>query len=302
MLFVSSGNSSFGISPIIKNQGDSLEKIGVEVIYYLIIGKGFGGYVKNVLPLCRYLRIHHFDIVHSHLSWVAYVSALAGAKPHVVSLMGWNVRKFINRFLIKFFFSFFWDVCIVKSKKMKDALGIPEIIVIPNGVDVDNFKPMSKTESQKEIGWDLSKKHVLFAANPSRPIKNYSLAKEAFDLLLDDSIVLHTLNNVNNASMPSYYNASDVVLLTSIAEGSPNVIKEALACNRIVVTTDVGDVSDLFSSVGDVYICSHNPQSIAKNLKIALNSKESRTGRMAIRELTSEIIAKKLINVYINLK
>ena len=115
---------------------------------------------------------------------------------------------------------------------MKKALRASNVIVIPNGVDLDKFKPIDKYIALKETEWDASKKHVLFAANPNRAEKNFKLAKESFEMLAEKDIDLHFLENVPNEKMNYYYNASDIILLASLWEGSPNVIKEANEINR----------------------------------------------------------------------
>ena len=61
VLFVSSGNNKFGISPIIKSQGLSLEKEGVEVEYFTINGKGFGGYIKSIPRLRKYVKKNKYS-------------------------------------------------------------------------------------------------------------------------------------------------------------------------------------------------------------------------------------------------
>ena len=92
VLFVSSGNSVKGISPIIKNQGDSLVDMGVDLTYFTIKGKGFKGYSNSVFKLKKVLNKNEYDIIHAHYSLSAIVASFAGAKPLVVSLMGSDVK------------------------------------------------------------------------------------------------------------------------------------------------------------------------------------------------------------------
>jgi glycosyltransferase involved in cell wall biosynthesis len=300
IIFISSGNSEEGISPIVKNQAMSLQKEDIDLKYFQIIGKGVLGYIKNVYPLKKYLKSNKFDIIHAHYSLSAFVASLAGAKPMIVSLMGSDVKSNgYYKFVIKFFNKLFWSKIIVKSKDMKNTLNINNVDIVPNGVDFDKFKPIDRKLSLKETGWNISKKHVLFAANPERHEKNYLLAKTAFELLSNKNLELHHLDNVSNDKMPFYYNASDVVLLTSLWEGSPNVIKEAMACNIPIVSTDVGDVKELLDSIEGCYISSYSPDNVAEMIKLA--SLCNRTnGRDILIELglDSNTVAGRIINIY----
>ena len=54
--------------------------------------------------------------------------------------------------------------------------------------------------------------------------------------------VLRVMQGVAYADVPTWINASDVLLLTSLLEGSPTIVKEALACNVPIVSTPAGDV------------------------------------------------------------
>lgn len=304
IFFICSGNSKSGISPIIINQGESLKKAGVEVEYFSVFGKGFKGYMNNIKPLRYYLKQNHYDIIHAHYSFSAILASLAGAKPLIVSLMGSDVKSSKRmKFVIGLFHRFFWDKIIVKSEDMKIGLWNKEVYVIPNGVDLQIFQPLNQLTCKIILGWDTNKKQILFAANPNRFEKNFSLASKAFDLLADDDIELHYLDNVPNSQMPVYFNAANVVILTSLWEGSPNVIKEAMACNIPIVSTDVGNVKWLFGKEDGHFLTTFDPVKTAENLAeaLAFSEKYSRTnGRKRLIELglSSDIVAQKLISIY----
>jgi teichuronic acid biosynthesis glycosyltransferase TuaC len=294
ILFISSGNGAEGISPIIKNQGESLANLGHSVEYYLIKGKGIFGYLKNVFPLYRFLRKNKYDACHAHFLWSAIIATLSFAKPLTVSLMGSDVKR--NRIVSKLF-SFFWKVVIVKSEDMKISGKINKAVVLPNGVDFQKFRPISKMEALDFTKWDLFSKHILFAADPANPIKNYILARKAFDLLDSPKTELHFLKNQQNEHVPYYLNSADVVILTSMWEGSPNVIKEAMACNRPIVCTDCGDVKNVIGKTNGCFVTSYNAAEICASIKKALGFKET-TGRSDIPDLDSEKIAKILEDLY----
>jgi len=299
VLFVSSGNSEFGISPTVKAQGESLKKNGIEIEYFLIKGKGIYGYHKNILPLRKYLKNDNFDIIHSHYSLSAYVASLAGSKPLVVSLMGSDVQKnLFGCMILKLFNLIFWNSLIVKSNSMKERVGIEKCFIIPNGVDFEKFKEIDKKIAKEKIGFDPNKKHIIFVANPDRYEKNFKLSKEAFNLLDDKSVELNVVCDVTHEMIPYYYYAADVLLLTSLWEGSPNVIKEAMACNCPIVSTDVGDVKEVIGNTGGCYVTSFDPKDVANKIKKALAFEKRTNGRENIEHSDSNIIAKKIIKIY----
>ncbi|MGM0540542.1 MAG: glycosyltransferase family 4 protein [Thermodesulfobacteriota bacterium] len=304
-LFVSSGNSKNGISPIVKNQGESLREAGVDVEYYPVHGKGLNGYLKNVLPLKRHNQKNTYDIIHAHYSLSALVATLAGCRPMVVSLMGSDIRLgLLYQQAVKFSSYVRWKALIVKSLDMKDNVRIQSARIIPNGINVELFKPLSRDASLNRLGWDKNKTHILFAANPAREVKNYNLLERAWKLL-DNShqVKIHVLENVPHQDIPIHMSASDLVVLTSLWEGSPNVVKEAMACNCPVVATDVGDISWLFGNEPGHFLCGFDPENVAHKLSLALEfaDKHGRTrGRERILELglDSESVAKRIVEVY----
>ncbi len=305
ILFISSGNSVSGISSIVFGQGESLKATGVDVEYFLIKGKGIFGYLRAVYSLQRWVRERKFDIYHAHYSLSAFLASIAGVRPLVVSLMGSDVnRNSIHRFLIWLFnYIFRWSALIVKTQEMKKLLGINNIEVIPNGVNISVFKPIVKLDAQKKLGWNNKSKHILFPSDPSRPEKNYNLAINAIEKLKMNAVELHSLKNVNSNEVYYYMNAADVVLLTSTREGSPNVIKEAMACNCPTVATNVGDVKWLFGNEKGYYIVSYHPDDVADKLLHSLMfvKNQNRTnGRSRLVELglDSETIALRIISIY----
>lgn len=304
ILYVSSGNSKMGLSPIVKNQGESLKEFDINISYFLLKGKGIKGYLKNIKWLRREVEKINPDIVHAHYSFSAYTALFAGCKPLVVSLMGSDVKS-SNLFLYitRFFSRFFWDISIVKSPDMYKSLHYKDALVIPNGVNMSRFKILDKKKCQLKLGWNYEKYHVLFAASSLRPEKNYALALEAFNIANNSDLVLHSLDYITNEEMIYYYNASDVVLLTSIWEGSPNVIKEAMACGRPIVATNVGDIKWLIGSVVGCYVTDFKSYFIAECINKAIvysKNNVSTKGRDSLLnlKLDSVSVASKLIDIY----
>ena len=305
VLFVSSGNSKDGISSIIKNQGESLEREGIKITYFTIKGKGLIGYLKNVKVLRGFIKENNFDLIHAHYSMSAFVASLAGVKPLIVSLMGSDVKSDkLFKVFIYLFNMIFWTKTIVKSEDMKLSLGIKGAKVIPNGVDLDKLKPLNQLECKKNLEWDIEKKQILFASNPNRYEKNYPLAEKAFSLLNDINYELKVLEDIPNEQMPLYLNAADLVLLTSLWEGSPNVIKEAMACNRPILSTDVGDVSILLNNVNGCDIIEADAEEIASKIRYSTKKIPETNGREKLKllKLDSTNVAFKIIKLYKEIK
>ena len=299
VLFIASGNHG-AVSPVVGNQADALMSEGVELEWYLLKGKGIKGYLKNVKPLRKFLKEHKYDAIHAHYSLSAFVASLAGAKPLVVSLMGSDVKAAgWYKFIIRLFAAFGgWKSIIVKSNDMYHSLGIKRAIIIPNGVNMERFQPMSKSDCHTRLGWDASKKHILFPANASRPEKDYALAQAAVAQI--PNAELHAFENTPNEETPYWYNAADVVLMTSKWEGSPNAIKEAMACSRPIVATNVGDIAERTSGVEGCFVAqSREPQELASLIEKASEFTETKGREYIVADqLDCHVINSKIIEIY----
>jgi teichuronic acid biosynthesis glycosyltransferase TuaC len=302
VLFVGSGNKSGGVGIIVQNQGQSIINQSVEVDFFPIIGKGIFGYLKNVFLLRKYLKGKKYDVVHAHYSLSAFVATLAGCKPLIVSLMGSDT--YLNstfRIIIRFFALFFWNTIIVKSEKMKESLHLKNAKIIPNGVDTSRFKPIDQKIAREKLNYKGKDKLIVFIADPSRYEKNYTLALQAVELLNDSCAELLPVYNVPNNEISYYMNAADVLLLTSRWEGSVNVVKEAMACNLPVVSTDVGDVRQNTNGLEGYYLSDHIASELADNLKKALLLDKGQIKgreRLIALGLDSETVANEMIQLY----
>ena len=191
-----------------------------------------------------------------------------------------------------------FDHVIVKSEKMKDVIKtkIP-VSVIPNGVNFELFNTQSLIESRKKLGLNQNDFIVLFLGNPNDPIKNFNLAKRGYgifkEFMYEEKIIFINPFGMDETLVKDYMNASDVLLVTSFYEGSPNVVKEAMACNLPIISTDVGDVKEIIKDTKNCFIVDFSTDEISKRLKIIYNNKGRSNGREKITFLSSVNIAKK---------
>ena len=299
VLFVSSGKSG-DVGHVVKNQGESLVRHGIE-IEYLTIKSGLLEYLKAIPHINRRVRKGGYDLVHAHYSLSALAATIAGCSPLVVSLMGSDAfHNSILRLIIRSLSKLKWAATIVKTSEMKSRLKLNNALVIPNGADTDRFTPIEKDTARKYLGLPPDKRIILFISVKNRPEKNFAMAKKAVESLHDASVEILHLYDTPNSEIPYYLNAADLLLLTSSREGSVNVIKEAMACNCPIVSTDVGDVSWVMSGTEGCYISGHDHESVTEKIKKALAFGRRTNGRERILEigLDSASVAKKIIDIY----
>ena len=303
VLFISSGNSIYGIIPFIKSQGESLKEQGAELDYFTINGKGVFGYIKNIVLLRRFLQYKKYKVIHAHYALTAFVTSLACIGkdvPIVVSLMGSDTESGkVKKVIIKLFDMFFWSSVIVKSQSMLDRIKIREAKVLPNGVDLLSINTCKQSINDKKSFT------ILFAADPNRESKNFKLAENAVRQINNKNIKLLVVYNISHSQIINEILKADVLLSTSLWEGSPNIIKEAMACNCPIVSTDVGDVRWLLGDLEGHYITSFDTDDVAVKIKSALKfvmETGTTKGRERIIELglDTKTVAKKLIGIYEN--
>lgn len=304
VLFVASGNKAVGtVSAFISSQYESLQQEGVEMALFAVKGHGFKGYLKNISLLRSLIKQDKPDVVHAHYSVCGYLSSIAslGLKTKVVvSILGSFPQKKFKFYFVRFCIDYVWDTTIVKSERTRNQLR-RNLLVVPNGVNLSQFKLINYDEARRQLGLDPRLKYVIFVSNPSRPEKNFSLAELAVKSLNNNTIKLIPVFDKPHCEVVKYMCAGDVLIMTSYNEGSPNVIKEAMACNCPIVSTDVGDVRWVTDGVEGTYVAStFEPTEIANLLKKAIHLPNRTKGREKIIKLglTTEETAKTLYGIY----
>lgn len=320
VLFVCSGNSiNFPIVPFIKSQGESLKEAGIEVDYFPVKGKGILGYIKSGIKIRKFLESNNYDVIHAHFTLSGW-SALIGTRkiPIVLSLMGSDALGQVSgndnlnlksRFyqILTYLIQPFVAAIISKSANIEKHVYLKsKSTILPNGVNTDLFRSAAD-DFRKELGLDSEKIYILFLGNRDKPIKNFSLAQEAVASLDLPNVELINPYPLVHADVPKYLNSVNVLVVPSLMEGSPNVIKEAMACNCPIVATDVGDIRWVMGDIEGCYLSSFSSKEFAQQLKLAIEFSEvyGRTNgeqRISKLGLSSESIANRLIDIYTSLK
>ncbi|NGZ95507.1 MAG: hypothetical protein CV089_05130 [Nitrospira sp. WS110] len=193
---------------------------------------------------------------------------------------------------------------VVKSRNLEEALPVTvdrsKVRIIPNGVDLARFRPLDQVDCRNKLGWNPTKFHVLFPTTAGDPRKRLYLAEAAVDDANQSGLnaELHQLKGVPHEEVPLWLNASNVVLLTSLHEGSPNVIKEALACDLPVISVDVGDVRERIDGIKGCHIALPDPGDLGAKLGLVAARKGRVAGRVKMQSLSLEQTALHLERFY----
>ncbi len=300
VLTVSKGKSNL-LSPFVKDQINSIREQGAQLEAFSIKGTGIVGYLKNLPLLKSKIAEYKPDIVHSHYGLSSLLSIFQRKVPVIMTLHGSDVNdKKVRPFSM--IASKFAKKTIFVSQEMAELVGHKSALIIPCGVNLNIFYPIEKQDARKILGMDNNKKYILFSSSFENRVKNYPLAKQALNLLEERNIHLLELKGLSREKVALLLNAADLALMTSFSEGSPQFIKEAMACNCPVVSTDVGDVKWLFGNTPGCYIANSEPEDVAAEITLAIKFNKRTLGkqRMLKLGLDTETIANRIIDVYNN--
>jgi glycosyltransferase involved in cell wall biosynthesis len=320
VLFVSSGKKNGEPSAIVKAQATSLINEGVSVGQFTILKKGIKGYLHEAKRLRRHLKTNKYDIIHAHYGFSGIVGLLAKKREKlVVSFMGDDIvgsnnsdgsvsyKSRIIAFVNNLVSWLFYNYNIVKSKEMHKRIYSRKVDIIPNGVNLSMFYVKEKAAARKELGINLEKKIAIFVSDPERVEKNYKLAKDVInEVKRHVDIELISVYNRPQKDLNNFYNAADLLIMTSYHEGSPNVVKEAMACSCPLVCTDVGDVEWIIYNTKGCLLASYDIASYAEKvfqvLKYAEN-KNRTNGRERLQSinLDAKSVAERILDIYKNL-
>lgn len=300
--------------PFVTEQGESLRKAGCEVDYFLVKGN----YIKAVGALKEKIREFKPDIVHAHYGLSAITAELQSLVPVVTTFHnGETLNPLVN--FASSLMSLRAKHVIYVAQHIRDLsyFKAKNYSIIPCGVSLDDCILIDKDQARKKLGWSNDKKYILFGGAFDNLRKNYALLSEAVkqleigDRTLDIEVV--EMKGLSRAECVQRMNACDLFALPSHSEGSPQALKEAMACNCPCLATDIADVKYLFGDEPGHFIL-RNPRKTHERwdadeksldemvalLKEALAYGKRTKGRERILELglSNEQVAQKIINIY----
>lgn len=297
----------FGI--FVKEQIEELSNIGVNNTIFFINGreKGKLEYIKCIYRLNKLMKKNKFDIIHCHhaLSALCLIFSGNSNKNKVIVSFQNDPTKELGMHIFKFIKK---RTCIQIFKNNSTLINKhSSCVYLPNGVNLDFFRPVNRIEACSKIGIDPSHKYILFiSSNYIRKQKRYDRFQSVISLLNSANQKPEfkelKMTSTRRELVPFFFNAANLHLLTSDFEGSPNSVKEAMACNIPVVSTDVGNVKELLENVTNSYVAEgFRPEELVNLVKKSMCSSSSgKSGREKIMELKldSKSVAKTILNLY----
>jgi glycosyltransferase involved in cell wall biosynthesis len=288
----------------VKDQVDALKRVGIEIEILFVNGRKHKlEYLWGVFRFWWILLRKRYHLIHAHHAMAGFIARLQFSYPVVVTYHGGEVGDHVPRWLS------FWarqgthmfDRIIVVNRTEKRMLhDDPKVRVIPCAVNLEEFCPTSLAEARHLLGLPVTKPLVLWAGEYWQYEKRFELVEASLQLLKEwcPEVELVLVSGKPHSVIPLYMSACDVLLLTSRSEGSPMVIKEAMACNLPVVSTDVGDVAEIIASVENCFLVEPDVADIADKLWRVLQSRRRSDGREKIVCQSSEPITRRIIAVY----
>lgn len=299
----------------IKEQVESLDNlVDTNHIYFINAReKGVSEYFKSIFRLRLVLKENKYDIVHCHHIFSFYVALLTFSLHRFKTVTSFlnqpenEIKLRIPSFLKEFMYLLVKknsDRVILKNSLSSKQISDPKIIQLPNGVDTEKFHLIDSTYAKEKLGLNVNRNYILFVSskNPDRKQKR----RDLFLKMIDNLQFRHSngkfypleISGVSRDEVIYYFNAACCHLLTSDYEGSPNSVKEALACGVPVVSRAVGNVEQMISGSEECYIFNEHkidaaidfiadnyplPEKSRNNIQAILKEKKLDMGNIAVK-------------------
>ncbi len=316
-------------APFVTEQGEAVRALGNEVGFYLVNGS----YFKQFFALRKKIKEWKPDLIHAHYGLTGIVAEMQNMVPVVTTFHNGETHKWYVNLM-----------CSLWSLRAKHVIYVAQHIydkvyfkaknysIIPCGISLEDCFLIDKAEARKELGWEQDKKYILFGGAFYNLRKNYPLLREAVERVksekgkaknvewtkieggeqLGDVACMEMWKRTRRECI-LMMNAADVFALPTKNEGSPQALKEAMACNCPVIATDITDIKYMLGDIPGHYVLANkrgthadwigdenSAEELAGLLKKALALEGRTRGRERLVEIsyTNDLIAKKLVGIY----
>ncbi len=282
----------------VADQVEDLRESGMDIEVMTFDGRErWRAYLEAVPRLRAAVRGRGFDLVHAHYGLTGAVGAFQSDAPLVTTFHGsdlnipWQRRcSAVAARRGAVIFQSARDTALVRHARAA---------VIPCGTDLGRFAPEPRTAARARLGW-IDAPTVLLPGSRRRRVKRADLFDAAVEIAAESvpSLRRESLENVSRDQVADALNAADVVMVTSDWEGSPMVVREALACLTPVVTVDAGDVRQVLRELPDCHVVDRRPEALASALLKALNAERHPAWRERAAEYSRASVLTNLLSLY----
>ncbi len=246
-----------------------------------------GDKLKDILNFRRFLKVHKIELLHSWDYKSNYKEALACrlagvkyiyTKKNNAWSKKWQLKSWLSNHIV-------YDNPEMKARFFKASIFKNKISSIPHGVDTDVFKPMEKLDHKNfntgcigNIGENKNQLFVIKILNelPEQIILHlYGNEDPKYRAILNRYIEDNGLENrvhfhgfIENKNIPSVLRSLDLFILSSINEGLPVSILEAMACGVPVLSSDSGGGARYLLEAAGIFSLENPNELIQKILKI----------------------------------
>ena len=288
-------------APFIVEQVEALKKQGCTIEFFGLQGKGLLGYLRNLPLLKKKIKAFCPDVIHAHYGLSGLFANLQRHVPVVATYHGSDINdKKVLPFSKMAMRLSAWNV-FVSRKTLEIAKPKKKYILLPCGIDLSDLQLTDRAESRRKMGLQDDRKYILFAGAFDIPVKNAPLAKDTVACLQENQTELLELKGYTREEVILLMCAADAFLMTSLTEGSPQVIKEAMACGCPIVSVDVGDVKERVEELEGCFVSdSRDPNDLANLIGKAFAFGRKTDGRKKIvaDRLDNRLVAKQLFEIY----
>lgn len=299
-VLIVANNKPGQFAPFVVEQTAALQRAGVTVEWFGVQGRGLWGYLHCLPALRKAIRRYNPDIIHAHYGLSGLLANMQRQVSVVTTYHGSDINNTGVRRLSRIaMWLSSWNI-FVSQRTLQISRQKRYCSLLPCGIGITDLQMTDRMQAREQMKLQPEGKYVLFAGAFDNAVKNASLAHEVIKSLNFKAELLE-LKDYTREQVMLLMCAADALLLTSVSEGSPQVVKEAMACGCPIVSVDVGDVRERVEGVAGCYVAqSRDPQELAGLLRQALNFKGRTNGREKIIAdgLDNETIAGRLVEIY----
>ena len=302
VLLVHSGNDVQGNSKkytFVYEQGEALRALGVNVDYFAVVGKGAAGYLKNYSRLKKTIADFQPDIIHAHYGLCGALCVMQNKVPVVITCHnGETLTKYGNIITSLAIQRAKHTICVAQHIYDKLYIKPKHYTIKPCGIEIADM--VDKAVAHETMQLPKDKINILFGGAFTNLRKNVTLAHAALEIVNRNDINLIEMRGFNRKQVTMLFCGCDMLLLPTKSEGSPQVLKEAMAYNCPIVATDVADIAYLLDGVSNSYVTSFDPQDVAEKIQKVIACGERTNGRERIMKLglVNEQVAMVIKSIY----